>query len=154
MARPFTSIAVGYSVAILPVAILLALMTLVQNLQNPVPVEVSQMDWEIRTTALEMFIGAYCVGFVASLPFFAAFRWLAGRRGRLHYKAASVDGGFTGVMALAAMIFMTDASLGSDALWVTVVFAGIGCASGVLYWWVEKALSGRNQPTLSNEVPV
>jgi hypothetical protein len=150
MARKLTSIAIAYCAAVSPIAILMAGQTLVENLRNPVVEPISPMDWEIRTTAIETLIGVYLVCFVTSLPFFAAFRWLAGRNRRLNYKAACIDGGFTALLALAALIYFTDLSIRSEAIPVTLFIAGTGCFSGLLYWWIEQRLA----PSLISPEPI
>jgi len=146
MVRLLISIVVGYCVAVLPIAIVIAGAFLWPEVQSVREESGLSMLEEAEVTMTFALI-AYLAAFPSSLPVFLLSRLFAGLMNWVTYLAAGLAGGLTAACALAEDLYTENFSLGDVPLAGGVIaiyaqFVAVGIFSGLLYLFVERSLSG------------
>ena len=139
------SVTLSFCIAMLPVAILSGIALILPETLMPSPSYQPDMT-EIAEAIFAMSVIAYMFGSASTLPFFVFFRAGAGWLKQLTYRAAAVSGGLTGVGSYALTLFNETASIDEMPFFGGYVaqgaqFAMIGVISGLLYWWLEQAIT-------------
>ncbi|MBB5721128.1 hypothetical protein FHS72_000735 [Loktanella ponticola] len=146
MVRLLISIVIGYCIAVLPIAIVIAGAFLWPEAQR-LGEEPDLSILEVAQSTMTFAVFAYLVGFLSSLPVFLLSRLFAGLMNWVTYFAAGLAGGVTAACALAEDLYtenfsLIDVPLAGGVVSIYAQFVAVGIFSGVLYLFVERSLSG------------